>query len=637
MKASHERSCRMCSVVYRGIAAMRPDALEGERRLCWAINVDHVAVTDRFAQSGYQKLRFYASKGSPEPWATLGPGPNWNRDFASEECFRQIDAWLYECTSKHTHPTCRLPSAMLLPRRVIDVGLDRTQGTSGTNEERSSQGDGFQRLRLYESGGECARYIALSHCWGPQQNFTTTRATYEERKLAIKYAVLPKTFRDAIFVARRVKIQYLWIDSLCIIQDDPADWEQQSSEMGSIYANAYFTLAASSSSSDQDGFLGERPDTYCGRMLSCQDDSTHFNVRVHRDFHTNRTLGKLGLILGPLSNRAWTLQEDILARRTIFYQDGELAWECCSKLNCECGEANHWAGSGYSLSTTQSSSNQIQHRSQYAKPLTEGRSETDLYRDWRHIISEYTSRKLTKESDRFPALSGVASKLQAFTQDTYLGGLWKNDLLKSLLWQTESPLPLSSAYRAPSFSWASVSGSVVYNITPLHHTITPSPEPSPSSEASISLLDAKCTTRGLNPWGEVSDGFIKLRGFVEDTLLTKSGPEVYLGSYPPEPGYAASLFNPDTFLIKAEVPLLSGVLMTTVQRTSSKRETIDFEAPVKRLFLAAVGERYYFLILGVARMKADAYERLGLYDCSTDGGTNLSVLASARIADVLIV
>ena len=547
MKASHERKCRMCSVVYRGIAAMRPDAVEVESRLWWAINVDHVAVTDRFAQPGYQKLRFYASKGSPEPWATLGPGPSWSRDFASEECFRQIDAWLYECTSKHTHPTCLLPSAMRLPRRVIDVGLDRPPGISDTDEERSSRYDELQGLRLYESGGESARYIALSHCWGPQQNFTTTRATYEERILAIDYAVLPKTFRDAIFVARRVNVKYLWIDSLCIIQDDQADWEQQSSEMGSIYANAYLTLAASSSSSDQDGFLGERPDTYCGTMLSCQDDSEHFNVRVHRDFHTSRTLGKLGLILGPLSNRAWTLQEDILARRTIFYQDGELAWECCSRLSCECGEANHWAGLEYSLSTTQSSSNQIQQRSQYAKPLTEGRSEKDLYRDWRNIISEYTSRKLTKESDRFPALSGVASKLQVFTHDTYLGGLWKNDLLKSLLWQTESPLPLPPAYRAPSFSWASVSGSVVYNITPFNHTITPLPEPSPSSEASISLLDAKCTTRGLNQWGEVSDGFIKIRGFVEDTILRKLGPSFYLGSYPPEPGCAASLFNPDTF------------------------------------------------------------------------------------------
>jgi len=87
-------------------------------------------------------------------------------------------------------------------------------------------------------------YIALSHCWGPNQIITTTKATLQSRKAGIDLSMLSQVFRDAILVARRLHIRYLWIDSLCIIQDDEKDWQTESAKMASIYKDALLTIAA---------------------------------------------------------------------------------------------------------------------------------------------------------------------------------------------------------------------------------------------------------------------------------------------------------------------------------------------------------------------------------------------------------
>jgi Heterokaryon incompatibility protein (HET) len=100
------------------------------------------------------------------------------------------------------HPQCRPPSETCLPQRVIDIG------PTGND------------ARLYISQGEKQAYAALSHCWGSAQFLTTTKATFLARQRGIDWQDLPKTFQDAIEVCRTIDIRYIWIDSLCIIQDN---------------------------------------------------------------------------------------------------------------------------------------------------------------------------------------------------------------------------------------------------------------------------------------------------------------------------------------------------------------------------------------------------------------------------------
>jgi hypothetical protein len=102
-----------------------------------------------------------------------------------------------------------------LPTRLIDVGGGRNSKT----------------LRLHHTTqGDVGRYIALSHRWGnPKEyrKFYTYHSNIEEFKQKIDYHALPKTFQDAVTVTRELAVRYTWMDSLCIVQDDPADWEAE--------------------------------------------------------------------------------------------------------------------------------------------------------------------------------------------------------------------------------------------------------------------------------------------------------------------------------------------------------------------------------------------------------------------------
>jgi hypothetical protein len=101
-------------------------------------------------------------------------------------------------------------------------------------------------VKLLETTDKYASYICLSHCWGKEnQPLKCTTANLNEWKSRIDWDLLPQTFQDAIDFVRRLGQRYLWIDSLCILQDDRDDWDEQSVKMAEIYENSYLTLAAS--------------------------------------------------------------------------------------------------------------------------------------------------------------------------------------------------------------------------------------------------------------------------------------------------------------------------------------------------------------------------------------------------------
>jgi hypothetical protein len=102
-------------------------------------------------------------------------------------------------------------------------------------------------------------YIALSHCWGSSRTFETTGSNIQRHHEGIDIDEIPKTFRDAIIVGRQLNVRYLWIDSICIIQDSKHDWFVEASRMDDIYSNASLTISASCSKNDADGFLRNRP------------------------------------------------------------------------------------------------------------------------------------------------------------------------------------------------------------------------------------------------------------------------------------------------------------------------------------------------------------------------------------------
>ena len=176
--------------------------------------------------------------------------------------------------------------------------------------------------------------------------------------------LLPRTFLDAFTITRALGIQFLWVDSLCIVQDDTTDWQQESSQMASIYGQSTITLAAASASSDEDGCLGftdrRSEDLEIVAYPSKTGEKCMVYARESKDDEHAKFASNLGIDAGqanedagmkvsvrlPLMTRAWTMQELVLSPRVLHFGPREMIWECRTHLLCECGQFNGTGESG---------------------------------------------------------------------------------------------------------------------------------------------------------------------------------------------------------------------------------------------------------------------------------------------------
>ncbi len=186
-------------------------------------------------------------------------------------------------------------------------------------------------LRLVDGNGHRkGKYVALSHCWGildESRRFCTYQDNLNEFKQHIDFERLPNTFKDAVRITRNLGIRYLWIDSLCIIQNDEDDWEEESRRMEHVFSSAYCTLAASSAKSSDVGFLQERQPRPCIK-IDTVDKGSFYVCPAIDNFHVD-------VQEGVLNERGWVLQERALSRRSIHFTSGQVYFECGQGVHCE--------------------------------------------------------------------------------------------------------------------------------------------------------------------------------------------------------------------------------------------------------------------------------------------------------------
>ena len=214
-------------------------------------------------------------------------------DVNSEKTYRLVRDWIQACD--HDHSGCVSLTESLLPTRVIDVTSDNP--------------------RLVMSQGR-ASYAVLSYCWGMAQALTTTTTTLDQHILGISMNGLPQTIQDAIEVTRRLKLRYLWVDSLCILQDSEDDKAVEIAKMEKIYQNAYVTISAAGPSDCTLGFLrnlaAPLPMPMAPIILPFQaEDGTVSTCSLYEQFGEN--------MRASLHKRAWTMQEHLLSPRLLVF------------------------------------------------------------------------------------------------------------------------------------------------------------------------------------------------------------------------------------------------------------------------------------------------------------------------------
>ncbi|KAI1267927.1 heterokaryon incompatibility protein-domain-containing protein [Xylariaceae sp. FL1019] len=383
------------------------------------------------AYYGAFSVKLYAPIGHIQCSWPLPPIPASLNDPSPTKKLALVKAWLSNCMSNHT--ACREirslnGTAWHLPKRVVDV--------------RYSQ----DRVRLHESTDETAQYVCLSHVWGESQPLKATRASVESFKKGIGWQHIPRTFQDAICVVRSLGFRYLWIDSLCIIQDDPKDWAEQAALMCDIYSNATLTIFATRITGCTDTLFPSFQHTLQGRDE--EGNPLKLAVRVQCS-HLDEYWAEY-----PLLRRGWAFQERLLSRRIIHFGYDEVFWECREHSTCECSDQCQGpsAGECYDHRRRETINHKLIHR-RYPKSV-----EPTYYRRlWHAMVVSYSRLQLTFQSDRPSAILGLAAEMASRRRGRYIVGLWEDSLVADLAWAPVHPKGpfIGAKLSGPSWSWVS--------------------------------------------------------------------------------------------------------------------------------------------------------------------------------------
>ncbi|KAH8897219.1 HET-domain-containing protein [Thozetella sp. PMI_491] len=359
---------------------------------------------------------------------------------ATSEVFDEVGAWITACVNDHAQCPDIIDSQ--LPTRVLDVGVD----SDSPSDE----------IKLHISTkGECHRYAALSYCWGSGTQTKTLQQNLEQHMQSIKVMNLPQTIQDAIHVTRELKIRYLWVDALCIIQDLSKDkWEQEAAQMPQIYKNAMVTISAAAAVGTDQGFLQDRQSISLARLQSSRfpvykpvsddengdeenENSANFvlagEVFISQD--DNLGYGVKDFDDEVINSRAWTLQESWLSPRLLIFGSGLPQWKC---LEHERTYGVEQPKQRYDWDKKDKTRSQIFHSNNPEAVVSNHYDRVDYLQEWWSLFTNYSRRKLTFKTDKMAAISGIAQEFQGLLKDQYVAGLWKSSLPESLLWRHEN-------------------------------------------------------------------------------------------------------------------------------------------------------------------------------------------------------
>ncbi|KAL7905437.1 heterokaryon incompatibility domain-containing protein [Trichoderma velutinum] len=676
--------CQFCSILRQGILLMQDET--------WSFATD-VSTVNGYAFSGdtlFLEISFRKEKRKPRviiefftdiahPDSMLRkvfwPRPTLIGHPLSKQAIEWVKTKMEECDNDHL---CHSPELSPLPDRVLSL---------------KASPDGSITLRLTEPNKALGKYATLSHRWSLNHNFITTMANLSDRKEGILWEELPKTFQDAVRFCLELDISYLWIDALCIVQDDPMDWEAQSAKMADIYHLSCLTLAATWSDSNSTGCFPNQSAEYAEHLLEVTNSTQDtYRLKVRRKlphWATNPTA--MPTRDNPLLSRAWVFQERVLSPRVLHFCLREMIWECCEHTICQCGGLSNSLNlkSLFALasqlkisnnppeSESESSSredavqsvisqvneqqsigrlnpdfdevnDQLDTREQRLRASRENALKTYNIqmkemlvpvKQWHGLVEHYSKLKLTKETDRLPALSGLAHRMAPFLGD-YYAGLWRSSLFLDLSWAADKPSSSLNRYReyiGPSWSWVSINGGVRYLSA---EDIWLSPEQSyvrdtnhswkKSSYRQPIVRSIQVKSKGKNYYGEISSATLVVLGLLRSANLVVN------------PAFLSPR-DMATFELEIELSETSSCKVPSVRLPFSADFMLNdqMRGSQRALYLFVIFPRVCLLLLDtrLRRRELKVYQRVGIVQLTEhlESRYGIDWLNGAQYSEIMII
>ncbi|KAF2122477.1 heterokaryon incompatibility protein-domain-containing protein [Lophiotrema nucula] len=576
-----EQGCASCTVILVGLrnAIGHNYLIEQDVRRVYARcrsmrNRKPTTLTlEVYFEKEYPKLELEFFSLQDEAWKAIMPRTCMSGHPLSPEALAWVRSLLDTCISNHT--MCRNYVMPRLPKRVLAISPSIWKGVE---------------VKLIENHDISAPYAAFSHCWGNHRTYVTTRATLDDHKNGIEWHRIPKTFQEAIRFSLQLNIRYIWIDSLCIVQDDATDWEVESSKMADIYQHSYLTLAATASAGDSQGCFSDAFNTTHKAVSHLPPEYTNqCPVAVRAPLtHWDTLLPSRLAYDYPLLARAWVFQERILSPRTVHFCGSEIVWECRETCACECGSLGgsttpggefhqvlgraesgndnstadvfpdlinplkslvdkqesevsiHSSDPGSWLLLEQSQERLeklqwLQSRFETTiQALKQEKEPPELSRQWRKLVEQYSALRITRPTDRLPALAGLCDRTKRLRGD-YLAGLWADSIWLDLLWKVDmlqagQRHTQRSQHQRPTWSWISVEGPVSYwddikclSLGPLSYYSNEDRNITALAVRELRRqplqLDFDVQHAGRNPFGEVSSAVLMIKSYSRTAIL----------------------------------------------------------------------------------------------------------------------
>jgi hypothetical protein len=417
---------------------MRPDP-DGKSIVAVHLQMNHIPTEGRFFTDVINCTFADRHEESTRPPKISSSTTN------SSETIQFIQQRLKLCDENHALCISTIPTGTWYPTRLIDV---QPSGNDTSNK--------FVRIIITSENAPSGQYASLSHCWGKVQLITLKEENLERfTKEGIEISHLPNTFRHAVSVAESLRIRYIWIDSLCIIQDSVADWKEESRTMLQVYRHAYCNLAATHSRDSRGGLFSDRNPA----LLSADVQLSYGPLKAtYRLTNINAGYWRMEVDEAPLNTRAWVVQERLISRRIVHFDSEQVIWDCSQSMACEAlpGGSTKWAN--------RYATGEFESPKQSSQLMAIPEREDQALGKWAVIITAYSNCSLTYQKDKIVAISGVARLLSESWKDQYCAGLWRKHIEFQLCWFTSQPINTvtrpPAELRAPSWSWLAFDGPV---------------------------------------------------------------------------------------------------------------------------------------------------------------------------------